>query len=1200
MIRRFFGFFFNRYVFIALGLAAIALVIWYAGPLFAFADWRPLGPERVRAWTIALLFLFLFVRFVVVRFWRDKHVNARLVDAAMGMREKQPPAEHDPAHEALEEMRGSFRQALKQLKKAGFGRRDGWWARLNQKYLYQIPWYVFIGAPGSGKTTALVHSGLRFPLAEETGKEAVPGVAGTRNCDWWFAEQTVLIDTAGRYTMQDSDPTADKVEWEGFLRLLRKFRPRQPLNGAILTLSVADLMDASEDERRGHVKRLRARLRELTDNLGISFPVYVLVTKVDLLGGFNEFFGRLDRSERSQVWGATLPAESSAEGPGQASGEQLRGAMDALVRRLFDMQPDWMASENDLARRARAYVLPQYFARLSSLVQGIVGEIFSDQQATSAANLRGVYFTSGTQTGMPFDRLLCSLSADIGLAPEVAVPAGSASGKSFFLTDLFTKVVFPEAHLAGRNHRREQREKLLRIAGHGALLAVLLGTCLAWWVSYRNNKAYIQSVEAKTALVGEQLDEVAQSRSSSTLERLPLLTAIKHLADGTDFTVVAPPLAYRWGLFQGEKLDAAAQIAYQRGLDRLLLPTTVRRVTERLRSSPNDDLALKYQTLKTYLMLNQPEHYQPDQVLAFVETAWMGDLPPSTTQAPRAELGRHLAAMLMRPVVSSPYPLDKELVAAQRQQLASYSLADRAYQRMKQRYLEGELPPFTVAETAGPLANLVFARKSGEPLTEGVSGFYTYQGYYELFKPAVGPMLRSLRSDDAWVLGRTQDRDTERLKALASGEVARNVTRLYLHEYVNRWLEYLGDVRVVTGSSMLETVETARLLSAPDSPLAQFLRAVARETTLLKHKKRSTADQSMSVLGRGKRRLELAKQDLQRVIGPVELPGSSNGVELERIVDDQFQPIRQLVNAENGSVSLAAAMQLFNDIYMSLSGTQAMLRGRVTSSPDPKILSRIRAQAGYYPMPVRNLLNQMVDQAGRASERGLRHSLSAELNGSIGDFCRRAISGRYPFRRTSRRDVTLVDFSRLFASGGLFDQFFERNLRARVDQSGPNWLLRMPAGGTTSLTQFQRAAQIREAFFHPGSNKVGLSFDFRILEMDASILHASFDFDGLLFHYAHGPQVLHHVEWPGPRGNQQVRLVVKGVDGSEGQLVETGPWAALRLFDEGESRPAGGPERFIVTFLVDGQRIVMEVTADSVVNPFHSAALDNFSCPSGI
>ena len=110
--------------------------------------------------------------------------------------------------------------------------------------------YAFIGAPGSGKTTALVNAGLTFPLAEQFGKAAIRGIGGTRNCDWWFTNEAVLIDTAGRYTTQESNESVDKAEWQGFLALLRNSVRGSRLNGVLLTVSVADLLQMTAQERK--------------------------------------------------------------------------------------------------------------------------------------------------------------------------------------------------------------------------------------------------------------------------------------------------------------------------------------------------------------------------------------------------------------------------------------------------------------------------------------------------------------------------------------------------------------------------------------------------------------------------------------------------------------------------------------------------------------------------------------------------------------------------------------------------------------------------------------------------------------------------------------------------------------------------------------------------------------------------------------
>ncbi len=139
---------------------------------------------------------------------------------------------------------------------------------------------------GSGKTTALANSGLQFPLADRFGKTALRGIGGTRNCDWWFTNEAVLLDTAGRYTTQESEQVQDAGEWLEFINLLRKYRRRQPINGVIITISISDLLSQSAEASRQQAVNLRQRLSELHEQLGIRFPVYVMVTKADLLKGF--------------------------------------------------------------------------------------------------------------------------------------------------------------------------------------------------------------------------------------------------------------------------------------------------------------------------------------------------------------------------------------------------------------------------------------------------------------------------------------------------------------------------------------------------------------------------------------------------------------------------------------------------------------------------------------------------------------------------------------------------------------------------------------------------------------------------------------------------------------------------------------------------------------------------------------------------
>ena len=301
----------------------------------------------------------------------------------------------------------------------------------SSNYLYDLPWYVIIGPPGAGKTTALLNSGIRFPLADASGG-AMAGAGGTRYCDWWFSEEAVLIDTAGRYTTHDSDAEADRESWMSFLDLLKRQRPRQPVNGVILAISLEDLLEGDESVLEAHASAIRDRLLELQEVFRIDVPVYVLFTKADLVAGFTEFFGSFSASRRQHVWGATFrPANRRDPVLPQAGGEY-----DALLARLSAEVTDRMNEEPDGVARIAIFGFPAQMAMLRDRVLGLLTGVFGSSRYRVNATLRGFYFASGTQEGTPIDQVLGAMERSFG---TMTGAGASGRGKSYFLHDLLRR-----------------------------------------------------------------------------------------------------------------------------------------------------------------------------------------------------------------------------------------------------------------------------------------------------------------------------------------------------------------------------------------------------------------------------------------------------------------------------------------------------------------------------------------------------------------------------------------------------------------------------------------------------------------------------------------------------------------------------------------------------------------------------------------
>ena len=233
----------------------------------------------------------------------------------------------------------------------------------------------------------------------------------------------MLLDTAGRYTTQDSDASADSAAWAEFLALLRKYRGRRPINGVILAISAQDLMIQDATARDAHVAAARRRLDELNRELRMQLPVYVMVTKCDLVAGFTEYFDDQPQQGRAQVWGVTFTYDETVKG---AAAQAFPEEFDGLIARLNERLLPRLEEERDVRRRAKVFGFPQQMAALREPLSTFVTDVFASTRFDKPLLLRGVYFTSGTQEGTPIDRLLGALGRQFAVAPECGDHAGRA------------------------------------------------------------------------------------------------------------------------------------------------------------------------------------------------------------------------------------------------------------------------------------------------------------------------------------------------------------------------------------------------------------------------------------------------------------------------------------------------------------------------------------------------------------------------------------------------------------------------------------------------------------------------------------------------------------------------------------------------------------------------------------------------------
>lgn len=659
----------HRLLWSFIGITALSWVLWLLGPLWSWGDTRPLEPAFPRQLAIGLLY-FLWILFQLIPSLYRAWFNSKLLTNL-----QQGSAEELSERQATEELLTQrFNDAAMLLKRTQFGRREGsWLSRFNAHYLYQLPWYMVIGAPGAGKTTALLNAGLDFPLTDSLGKTAVRGVGGTRHCDWWFTDSAVLIDTAGRYALQESQRLRDASEWQSFINLLKRYRTRQPINGVILTISVADLLSDSAEARVAQATALRQRMKELHQQTGIHFPVYVMVTKTDLLKGFMSYFGALDKRQRDAIWGFTFPREA---GKTQSAGWQgsFTRQFHQLEQQLQLHLPRHMARDRDLTGRADCFLFPQEFASLRPLLQDYLAIIFSGHQDEIAWPARGLFFTSGTQEGLPFDRIMGELNRKLQL-PQAgqhtiaawdsvnrASPIPGNREQSFFIRDLMSELIFRERGLAGSNRRWEYRNQLFHWIGYGVLAGALLLLSSLWLVSYYQNQRYLDQVADRIPSLIAQSQQVVGQPADNIFDLLPFLNNLVKLPLSDRFSLDNPPFTMRAGLYQGNQVSDAAWGLYQNALKSLLLPRVAQQITNFLRDDKGDDNEYSRNALRAYQMLYQPRNYDGEFLRGWLMKNLQRSLPDNVSARDLQQLDWHLSQLLDQQIQSSPYARDNALM----------------------------------------------------------------------------------------------------------------------------------------------------------------------------------------------------------------------------------------------------------------------------------------------------------------------------------------------------------------------------------------------------------------------------------------------------------------------------------------------------------------------------------------------------------
>jgi type VI secretion system protein ImpL len=260
----------------------------------------------------------------------------------------------------------------------------------------------------------------------------------------------------------------------------------------------------------------------------------------------------------------------------------------------------------------------------------------------------------------------------------------------------------------------------------------------------------------------------------------------------------------------------------------------------------------------------------------------------------REDLARHLEALLAEPLPA--IPLDGTLLAAARATFSRVPPANRVYSRIVPSGAAKSIQPWRPADALGSAGVRLFLRASGKPLTDGIPGFYTVEGFYKVLLPALGDVTKQVASE-SWVLG---DRSEVAPDSADAQRLERDVIRLYESDYAKQWDAMLADLNLVPLRTPEQAAQDLFILGSPQSPMRDLLVSITRQLTLTQPPPAPKAEAAKS-LGEAAAQ-QVAPNALARlkpILGtqsagpPPEPPGQK--------IDDRYRALRDFVGTGPGA-----------------------------------------------------------------------------------------------------------------------------------------------------------------------------------------------------------------------------------------------------------------------------------------------------------
>jgi type VI secretion system protein ImpL len=1173
MMQRFWQFLTNRTTLMVLGCLAFTAFLFLAAALF----------QVPTTWVFAVLACVAIAAGVAWWLRRRKHEAAAASFGTMLDQQVQSTGKSEGiARQENEAIRKRMVEAIGTIKTSKLGQLSG------DAALYELPWYMVIGNPAAGKSTAIANSGLQFPFADS---KIIQGVGGTRNCDWFFTTDGILLDTAGRYSVVEDD----RGEWFGFLALLKKHRKRAPINGIIIAVSVAELTGNRPEFAINLAKNLRQRVQELTEKLEVHAPVYVMFTKADLVSGFNEFFRQSEGSERDRVWGATLPYQPAGK---QNVLEFFDSRFDELYDGLKDLSLANMSINRSEALAPGVFTFPLEFSSIKAPLRAFIATLFEENPFQFKPVFRGFYFTSALQEGESISSSSERVARRFDLQARAEAPVATGNQHGYFLLNLFRQVIFADRDLVAQYASASKiRNRYITFFAATALVGLALG---AWSWSYVSNRQLVANVQA-------DLDQAIklQDKKVDLASRFEALEVIQDRIEQLESFKKSRPLQLGMGLYQGDLLERKLREEYFSGVKEVMLkpvgqtleafltemnngaaqlqatsvtpgstPAAVATTTDG--ATVNNSAAMQfkdaspanvedgYNALKTYLMLTDKSHAEASHLNDQLSRFWRVWLDGNRGNMPREQMIRSAERMIAFylaqindpswPAIDSRLALVDQSRDSLRRVVHGMPARERVYADIKARSAT-QYAPMTVAGIVGEQDKELMLGSYAVP------GTFTRQAWEGYIQNAIKDAANKETKTTDWVL-KTGGKDDLTLEG-SPEQIQKALVEMYKNDYAKQWQKFIQGVRIKDlGNFDVAAAAMNRLGDPQISPMQKLMTTIYEQTSW----------DNPSLVGAGLQRAQtgivgwfketILRQKPSQVNLTISTTPPAAGAPPMGPIGRAFSGVAKLIITKDQNASLMGG---YMQALAKVRGRFNTIKNQGDTGPGAKqfMQQTLDGNGSELAEALKFVDEQMLTGMGDEQKLSIRPILVRPLMQSFAVIVKpteleinktwtaqvyepfqKNLAQKYPFSGSSKVEATGADIGQLFGPEGGIAKFFTTSVGPLVVRRGDELSARTWAGmGVTFapvvMTRFPAwvAPLSANGVAAPGAPAAAVAstepqtmFDLQPLATPTATEY-TIEIDGQQLRWKGQPQGWAHMAWPNPQGTPGVKITAQTLDG---------------------------------------------------------------------